>query len=297
MLSFYSDDLADAGLILVPNGARDYPHLAADIQNRIDKPANDTSTWSPDVREHMLGTIAPDDWQTSAILLNRSGKSIALMMLVWRLTWRSGRIDRHAQKVGSEGSLFPQALDAGVRKMLTYWQTIMPNSKRYISLNSVAGDNSDVRLPEVDELYTGGYFAWGGPPKDQHLLRSVRLSIDGVFFTDGEFVGPNTEQMWEQTRREAELMNCLANVAAEAHRAAQSPEQIFAAIEEIIGPESAAPDLARFNAHAESKFSNQLPKQKVAWSLAHQRQYFGDDAAIAKLLAWSELNPSRLHRR
>lgn len=297
-LSFFSEDLASDGIVLVPHTSPDYRPLLADIQRRIEEPQYESSWLSTEVREHILGRIVADDCETSAILLNNSGKSIASMILLWRLTERSGRVERHTNRWGGDGLLVPTRLDPVRRKMLGYWWVIMPNSKRYICLNGVAGDNSDVRLPAADEIYTGGFVQWGSPPGNQHLLRSATLSIDSIFFTDGEFIGPDTEQLWERTQYKAELMKSIAAVAREGYQRGDPRHRIFAAIEEITGPEGGTgpipPPPGQLGG---SDFLVNMERLVVATSLGQQRRENGDESALVRLLAWAESNPPRLYRR
>jgi hypothetical protein len=52
-----------------------------------------------------------------------------------------------------------------------------------------------VRPPQPDELWKGGGFGVGGAGGSRRSLsplKSVTLAIDGAFFLDGGFAGPDT---------------------------------------------------------------------------------------------------------
>jgi hypothetical protein len=78
-----------------------------------------------------------------------------------------------------------------------YWRVILPGSKRYIGARTMVGDNSDVRPPAPAEQGGSNLF-----PRPEPLFAGDAIdsmTIDGVFFADGSFVGPDTQKMWERT--------------------------------------------------------------------------------------------------
>src|SRR5205085_1298680 len=112
------------GLLLVPPSSEDYNALLADIQHRVNGPAEG----SPPFPEKFRPRIIPEDRPTSAILLNRSGKTIAGLQAVWRVETETGRTFRH-----SRGMLSPHGLllpfgrrDESTLKLYTYWNTVLP---------------------------------------------------------------------------------------------------------------------------------------------------------------------------
>lgn len=113
------------------------------------------------------------------------------MELVWRYEEIGGRT-----YTGSSANTFGRALllpfSTQVNpKLQAYWNTILPGSKRYLGENEMAGDNTDVRMPDEDEMWKGGGgFGSGGGRGRVNSFKSVTLAIDGAFFSDGEFVGP-----------------------------------------------------------------------------------------------------------
>jgi len=69
----------------------------------------------------------------------------------------------------------------------------------------MVGDNTDVRGPKPDEVWKGGCISGigGGGYNPGLPIKSVTLILDGVFFLDGGFAGPNRSGLWEQVTKEA----------------------------------------------------------------------------------------------
>src|SRR5215475_13162597 len=91
--------------------------------------------------------------------------------------------------------------------------------------------------PATDEVWVGGVVCGrGGGGRRQRLIHRVTLTLDGVFFVDGGFAGPNRKHLWEQVVHTADIHIQVANIAREGHREGISPERILAEIESITGP-------------------------------------------------------------
>ena len=92
-----------------------------------------------------------------------------------------------------------------------YWRVILPGSKRYIGARTMVGDNSDVRPPAPAGQGGSNVF-----PRPEPLFAGDAMdsmTIDGVFFADGSFVGPDTQKMWERTVYNVQEQQALATVA------------------------------------------------------------------------------------
>lgn len=59
--------------------------------------------------------------------------------------------------------------------------------------------------------------AGGGGRSGRGSIRQVTLVLDGVFFLDDEFVGPDVEKMFEQTVADAEAHRIVARIAKDGH--------------------------------------------------------------------------------
>jgi len=103
-----------------------------------------------------------------------------------------------------------------MRAFAGYWHAILPGSKRYVSGGGrMFGDNADVRPPTPEEDWKGPRFSVGGSwhnmPMDR--TRRVTLILDGIFFSDGEFAGPNDAQLYERIVCDAEVYQAVAAAA------------------------------------------------------------------------------------
>ncbi len=154
------------------------------------------------------GVALVADGERSAVLHNQASQAIASLAFVWTFADSNGRVRPFSFLPGANPSvLLPFNVDERQRKIYAYWHTIFPGSKRIMNADgSTSGDNSDVRPPREDEIHRGGWIGFG-PGSRTDELEPLKLELDGVFFADGGFAGPNR------------LGSCEHVVfAAEAHR-------------------------------------------------------------------------------
>jgi hypothetical protein len=79
----------------------------------------------------------------------------------------------------------------------------------------------------------------GGGSNSREVIRQVTLVLDGIFFRDGEFVGPDTGKMFEHTVADAEAHRIVTRIAKQGHYKGLSAADILAEIAETTG---AAPE-------------------------------------------------------
>jgi hypothetical protein len=178
--------------------------------------------------------------------------------------------------------------------LYSYWHTIFPGSKRYLGESGMVGDNTDVRPPAPDEEWRGGMRTGGGRGGNRReLLRQMTLALDGVFFLDGEFVGPNTEKLYEQTVADAEAHRIVGRIAREGHDRGRRPAEILADIERVTGPAPERPtmNLALRNAGASPEDFLREALQTVAYHLAMRRRFPrapDEDQMVLMVMAWND---------
>jgi hypothetical protein len=167
-------------------------------------------------------------------LVNRAKAAIATVAYFWSRRLSSGRIATSSSLPGTNPSvLLPFLQRERSKKWDAYWNTIFPGSKRLITVEgSVYGDNTDVRPPAADEL--GPSFALGGGGGGDSG-EPFKLTLDGVFFVDGGFAGPNQLGTWDHlvAAREAYL-----SASALARSAPQTPAgraDFFARVDKLSG--------------------------------------------------------------
>src|SRR5215472_11180328 len=128
-MDFHCEDLPQHGLLLVSSTSPDYAPLLADIQRRFDQPVDG----SPPVPEQYRKKISEGDRANSAILLNRNTKAVAALHVVWYFEDVAGRSYRHSRgMLSGRHLLLPFGVPEDILKMWTYWEAILPGSKRYL---------------------------------------------------------------------------------------------------------------------------------------------------------------------
>jgi hypothetical protein len=268
-VEFRCEGLLDAGIGLIPSTSPYYDQLLADIQRRIDHPPPEAAGMAEILRRGLVRTINPEKRSTSSILVNESGKTIAALEAFWRSEDIRGSVYRNATVKTDPIWLTPPPL----LKIMTYWRTIMPGSTRYLGEDGVAGDNTDIRPPAPDEIWTRGVLGGGsgGGMISRFPVKSVTLILDGVFFTDGEFVGPNETEFWEDVTIDTTTRLTIANAARDGRDRGETAAEIMSRIEQITGP---APD---HPPHPHEK------RQRHAYEIAGQRRHFDDERIVANL--------------
>ena len=285
-MEFRCEDLPQFDVVLVPPSSAEYEQLRADIQRRNDHPVEG----SPPLPESMRPRILEEDRETSAILLSRSQHGIAAIQQVWSFQEVNGRTYTSSIGGGSNPSvLLPFGLSEKILKLYGYWQVILPGSKRYLSRNGEqVGDNSDVRPPGPDEVWKGGGFGvgGGGGRRSQGPLANVTLTLDGVFFDDGGFVGPNQKGLWEQVVVSAESHLRLSRIAREGHDKGATPQKILAEIESVTGPATDHPPVPP-PPRGGAEVYRDSALQKLARQIGMARKSQGDERTVYMLLTWA----------
>jgi hypothetical protein len=292
-VNFVCEDLPRHGLLLVPPSSQDYDALLAEIQSRANAPVEG----SPPFPERFRPRIIPEDRPTSAILLNRSTKAIVGLQAVWRYETETGRSFRHSSGMLSTMVLLPfNRRDESAMKLYAYWNTILPGSKRYLGESGMVGDNTDVRPPAHDEEWRGGMSGGrgGGGTSSREPIRQVTLALDGVFFLDGEFVGPDGEKMFEHTVADAEAHRIVAKVAKDGHSKGLPPAEILAQIEKITGVAPERPPMLRNfpNAAAKDEDFRAAALQTIAYQLGMRRRFpqgSNDEQTIYSIISWNDV--------
>jgi hypothetical protein len=229
-MEYRCEDLAPYGVVLLPPSSPDYAGLLADIQKRLANPIPGSPPIMPDLEDPGAPTM---------ILCNHSRTAIAELSWIWKFELETGRTTRSSSIItaGGPSVLAPFGLGEIERKLYGYWHVILPGSKRGIRGSSLFGDNTDVRLPEADELWKGGSLLSGSRSRLRGPLKSVTLTLDGVFFVDGGFAGPDTFHSFDRITADVDAHVQVARIARDGHNKGLTPRAIFAKIEGVTGPD------------------------------------------------------------
>jgi hypothetical protein len=283
------EDLADFGVVLLPPSTTEYFELLADIERRLET----SPEGSPPIEKDAISRVSEHDTNRCAILLNKAQVAIASVAYVW--------VNTGTFLPGTNPSvLLPFGLDPRSLKINAYWSTIFPGSKRLMMCDgSCFGDNSDVRPPAADEL--AGEWDWcrGGSRRDRV---PEKLTLDGVFFLDGGFAGPNRLGSWEDTVAAAEAHLAIAVLARETRTKGDPPAQFFDQVHAITGQvseerrppfpfarlrQAKPPDPEEFG-----KYARQMAGSRVA----SMRKSLGDEAELERVAAWADAPVPKFHK-
>ena len=282
-MDYRCEDLPRYGVVLVPPSAPEYAALLADIRKRL---ANPVPGSPPPVRDF------EDPAAPAMVVCNRSQTAIATISWRWRFEPETGRPTGSSNiTAGNPSLLEPFGLDDRMRKLYGYWHAILPGSKRGIRGGTMFGDNTDVRPPRPDEFWTGGIAGGGGGGTRALVpLKSVTLALDGVFFVDGGFAGPDTLRTFDRVAANVEAHLRVAGVAREGHNQGLTPGETFARIEAVTGP-----DRGRVPSPLPGSTEDFL--QRIASQIGMMRRNGGDaDRVLYQVMAWGDIPLPKLHK-
>jgi len=261
------EDLAQYGVVLIPPISPQYDSLLADIRRRPGQMA-----------------FAPEDRDGSAILINRGTQPIVAMATAWTC---QGSIT-HTIGPSAPKSLLPFEVPAEELAIDRYWNTILPGSKRYLTAQGQIGNNTDVRPPHANEDWTGG--TWSGiigQASSRPVSGDTTLKIDGVFFADGAFAGPDRLGLWEDVLVVAQSHLDVARLAREGHDKGVPAVQILASIEDVVRP---------FRGSSFNRDRRVRAMRQVAARVDAHRKSQGDDKAVYALMDWASAGVPKFRR-
>lgn len=275
-MALVCEDLARYGVVLIQPSTAEYFDLLPDIERSVQNRPKGAPPVDPDA----ISRISEHEPNGSAILVNRADVAIAALAYVWSFPGRGGGVLPHNRTPGTNSSiLLPFGVDDRARKFDSYWHTIFPGSKRLLMRDgSQYGDNTDVRPPAADELWHGGFFR-SSSGSSNHDLEPLKLTLDGVFFVDGGFAGPNRLGSWEQTVFAAETYLDCAALARDPPTMPSPPPPTVS--------ESGLPDPEPIR---------QYQRQDVGWRILSMREYQSDESLMTRIAACADSPVPKFHK-
>ena len=230
----------------------------------------------------------------SVLLNNTSDKSIVAYQLKWEMVRADGTIFTR-----ETGGANPRALMDGGKPGLEYLSTtagiaIKPNGIRYIS-----------SIIPLSEDQGGGITSFAGGSSDKNALHnlqqaardknyevllnsiiaemqsciSMTVSIDGAFFEDGTFVGPDSSNLFARVQGNVDAKRDLLEEVAFALKHNQTLKEVFNDIEELVK----SPDIGIDRFSTPDVYYNYY-KRLYADELLHMRKAMGEEKAITMAL-------------
>ncbi len=252
-----------------------------------------------------VGVVLTPSSSTQATLVNLSGKPIAEWALKCEIKWLGQREGGGGRQV--TGGIIPSLmLPFGMTKdwqaRTTYWNAILPGSKRLVSCNplKLTGDNRDVRQPTLEERWRGATFSMEAghrePEPDWHTrVKSIKLTLDGVFFADGGFAGPNECQLWESVIYRAKVYKSVAQAARKLHETGMEPAALLAEVEKITGKHSPQSGPLHLRGKATAEEFCQNARNSLAGYLSN-RFDMEQDEIVSNLVGWADTVIPDYHR-
>jgi hypothetical protein len=130
----------------------------------------------------------------------------------------------------------------------------------------------------------GGYSRFRSP------VIAITLALDGVFFVDGGFAGPDTLHNFDRCTAEVNARLEVAKIARDGHNRGLAPAGIFEKIEAVTGPERglAPPPPPPMHGPVDPIGLRRDNLQNLANDIAMMRQGQSDDRVIYTLMSWTE---------
>jgi hypothetical protein len=259
-----------------------------------------------DLPEHGLTIISPSDPSFDTLLTahlkgepnemidrlkpfsffveNKSKQTVVAYTIQWCFT-RSDGTNEYSIKT----LVNPKALMEGddlSEEMIEQSGRIRPNSTSFFSLVSPDGSGS-FRVPLRPE--EAEQFKKGIQPDRATLLQrysdelskysDITLSIDGAFFDDGTFVGPDTTGFFDKTKAEIGARYDLLSEIVHGSSKGKSKDDIF----NDLANTANQPEVRLDSKSSASDYYN-FHKRRLAAEISRARNIVGDEKALARAL-------------
>lgn len=231
--------------------------------------------------EHAAGVLS----RTFSVFINNSGqRAVVAYKIKWELLRSDGRILTHTESFAEPGLLMGRALSAEANPQSDDGgYALRPNTSRLVSwATPMAQESAPAPSQETDEALK---------QLSTHLLSATALtvSIDGVFFEDGTFVGENTTGYFEQIEAQVKARRDLIDSLALAARGHSATDDVLLSIERAGEAED-----VRVNYDSTPTDFYNLYKKIYARELTGIRRAYGKEKAVAHALelhkkAWPRL--------
>lgn len=252
-LKVNAKDLPEHGLIIIRPSDPSFDSIAAELLKG--KPSDEVESLKP----------------FSALIKNEGDRTVVAYTLVWELTGVDGKKTTY-RKVSANSEALTEGqdfFDALARTDIN--PTIKPNSTRLFSLfqplSGGGGGGSSLSREQIQSA--GSQLAT--------KYSDITVSIDGAFFDDGTFVGPDTTGFFDKIQIQVNAKLDVVAAIAEKVKLKKSDDEVFKDVEvkanykgkHFLDERATLTD--RYN-HYSKSFATQL---------LQMRRIYGDKKAIA----------------
>jgi hypothetical protein len=252
-----------------------------------------------------LKNISPDNIESnkpfSVFIKNTGNRDLVAYVLKWELVVEDGSIRTH---ISSEGNphLLMGAEPTKNPALIELSPVVKPAKVKFCSWIAPAEDQGIGSM-------TGGTSAGSGDPEVLRRMarggknneirdymqtqlrqgRSITISVDGAFFDDGTFVGPNTTGFYEQIQAQIKAKHDLLEEANNAFAGGKQPDEIF----KMLEPYTSLPQ-ASYNSGSTPEDVYDFWKKTYAEEAINMRRGGGARPVLDRMLSlyrkpWPEL--------
>lgn len=220
----------------------------------------------------------------SIFIENKSKRTVVAYLIQWCFTAADGRNDCYRKAFSNPRALMGgENLSEGMERQSG---RIKPNSNRFFSLVALDGRGA-FRVPmsreELEEFKQGKFDGKALLLRFSAELEKytdLTVSIDGAFFDDGTFVGPDTAGFFAQTSAMIDANNDLLNeITLEMSRPNVSRDKVFKQIEK----KAKQPEINLDSKSTPADYYNYY-KKAYADEVLRMRQALGDDKSLEAAL-------------
>jgi hypothetical protein len=184
----------------------------------------------------------------SVIVENTGQLAIVGSRLTWEIVKSDGTVYRH-----QVGSANPQVFLGGDKIIQTaQGAAIPPHSKRFVSLVGSAAEGEQVDLNTIELTFRGSQselqefnqellqgnreeaFNKSSIAKTMAEATNVTVSIDGIFFEDGTFVGENKTGLFEEVKAYVDAEYDMVTEISVAQKQGETPDSIVAQVTDFL---------------------------------------------------------------
>jgi len=213
-----------------------------------------------------------DHFQLSAVLANRSDRAVAAAAIEW------GFADASGQRTSA------------LRSTVSFANDLLLPSGAGLSSLPLASSETDGLLPGAQHLLIDTTPFCAGRLRDE-LWQRAMLRLDGAFFVDGEFVGPNRSGIWESVSCRREVMFEIAKMVSCARSEGLTASRILGGIERYLKR-----DAASESGEAQDRDLFARQRKQVSEIFSRARKGHDDEPLVDALAAWAARNPPILRR-
>jgi len=245
-----SKDLSEEGLIIIKPSDPEFDQ--------------ELSTITKDSRAELRDALEAN--KPLCVILKNTGKHDAVLYaLKWEFIKADGTVMPYTIFRGSPGAFEKTTRTAEEEELMNSGYQVRAHSSRLISLDSALSDFiyaivNDRRGNNLDALYKALSDYLARPNKGLARLldstTSVTVSLDGAFFDDGTFVGPDTTNFFANVEAEFAAQRDVSEMVIQGVSEKRNSAEIAKQIEEI----AKEPKLKRYDDPALNDHYNQFAK-------------------------------------